>query len=568
MATLFEQLATGLDSNAFNVALSGEVGRLGEIANQSATLRDNPAGVAGFTSALAGLPTGNLPDGRDVTARLASARGALPAVTQNAAPAALDDLGRFGTLIAERLVPVLSRSIEAAKAIEALGSVEFTCPPEPSQPGDPAPPANQTPPTGQSRAQAARDQAQAVSNQIAALPSPLTPGSLLDYAVDLTNKDVRARIFPMALPLIDDVLRPLQTLGRWSAQSPAEVGGDLANSLTMLRDRLRAPAAALDARITAANGLRAPMQVAGLQTFLTDYTAAATACADALDADDAGTAATRAGTMSTAIAAFIAVRDAHAATFTALVPSAAKALEGEPDLLFDELLHLSILLETLNTGAFLTGARPPAPTDSAAAHELQEFLSPMVNFIEDLTDKLDLSAIEGGVADVARDAQQIANDIQGAFATVAQETRAAFDQVAQAIRDLPLEELNNQIKAGLDDLGTAIQTGIRDAFEPLRKALEEAIKLIADAVDQLDPEAVKATLADVVQQLTAVLRDPQVLKAVQEIRELIEKTSEVIGDLSFEPIADEVIKLIDAMTKGVKALNAAELNDALEGMLT
>ncbi|MEM1159767.1 MAG: hypothetical protein AAGJ28_02440, partial [Pseudomonadota bacterium] len=178
------------------------------------------------------------------------------------------------------------------------------------------------------------------------------------------------------------------------------------------------------------------------------------------------------------------------------------------------------------------------------------------------------SAIEGGVADVARDAQQIANDIQGAFATVAQETRAAFDQVAQAIRDLPLEELNNQIKAGLDDLGTAIQTGIRDAFEPLRKALEEAIKLIADAVDQLDPEAVKATLADVVQQLTAVLRDPQVLKAVQEIRELIEKTSEVIGDLSFEPIADEVIKLIDAMTKGVKALNSAELNDALEGMLT
>ena len=569
MTNLIERLNTGLGSASFDASLTGEVGQLIEIAQKAVALRDNPDGIAGFAASLAGLAAPNLPDGANVTGGLTTARAAIPSVTGGAAPDALADLARFGTLLAERLAPVLARTVEAAQAIEGLAKAEFHCPPAPPRPGVPTPPPAPAPATGQTRAQAAEQRAAEISNRIDQLPSPLTPGGLIDFLAGLASGQNRADVLPIPIPVFDDILFPLQTLSRWSVASPADLGADLESTLLLLRDRLGAAAAGrLDAVLSASSALQTPLRQTELASFATDYITAATAMAVALEAADTATAVARAGDLDTAITAFDALRTTQAADFTALVPGVAVSLRGVAADIHDHLLHLAVQLEPFDASVLVSGAASPEPADATTQQALRDLLAPITDFIEDLGEKLDLSAIEGAVATVATDAQAIADQITGALATVAQETRAAFAEVEQAVQALPLDDLATEIRAGITQAGDVLQSTIQDAFAPLRDAISSAIQAISDAVDGLDPEAVRAALAQVVSDITAILQDPAIKSAAEEIRKVLDQAATTAGSLSFAPITDEVIKLIDEMTQGLRALGDTDLNDALKGLLS
>ncbi len=209
----------------------------------------------------------------------------------------------------------------------------------------------------------------------------------------------------------------------------------------------------------------------------------------------------------------------------------------------------------------------PAPADAAARQALVDQLAPITDFMEDLGEKLDLSAIEGGVGTVAAEAQSIADEISGALATVAQETRAAFAEVETVIQDLPLDALATEIRNGITQVGNSIEQELQAAFAPLRDALAAAVQAVADAVGTLDPQTIADAVTDAVAQITAILQDPAVVSAAQDIRSALDQAAEAAGNLSFAPVTDEVIKLIEQMEAGLRALSDTELNDALIGML-
>ncbi|MRX51177.1 hypothetical protein GI374_12100 [Paracoccus sp. S-4012] len=568
MATLLLRLDASLDGASFDAALSGEVGRLADIARMAAQLRDNPAGVADFAAALAGLVVPALGDGAGVTAALGQARAAIPAVTAGAAPAALEELARFGMLVADRLGPILGRTVEAARAIEAVSRASFRCPPEPPPPGLPTPPPAPAPASGAGRAAEAEARAAEISTRLDQLPDPLTPAALIDFLAGLAAGGGRAEFFPMPLPVIDDVLQPLGTLAGWSLATPAEVGAEVEATLTRLRDRLAAASTArLDAATAAAAALQAPLRRAELEGFATAWITAAQAMAAALDGGDAAAAAARAAEIETALDGFDALRLAQAADFTPAATVAAMRLRTVPLEVHEHLLHLAIQLEPVDLGALMAGLPRPERADAAAQAALREALAPITDFFESLAQTLDLSVIEGEVATIAAEAQEIAETITGTLASVAQETRAAFAEVGAAVAAVPLDDLAAEVREGIGAAGDQLERAIRDAFAPAREALAAAIGAIAQAVDALDPEAVGAALADAVAAVAGVLEDPEVLGALAEIRGAIDQAADAAGSLSFAPLTDEVIALIEAMTEGLRALGDTELNAAIQGVL-
>lgn len=570
MTNLLQQITEGLDGGGFDLALNGEIGKLVEIGRLAADLGENPDGIGDFAAALGSLVVSNLPDGGDVQSGLGDAQAAIPSVTGNAAPDALADLERFATLITDDLVPLLARTVDAARAIEGIAKAEFVCPPDPAPAAiptpTPAPPPE--PASGANRAAVARDRATDISSRIDMLPSPLTPAALIEFLMNVVKDTNRVTAFPISVPFVDDMLLPLHTLSRWSLSTPAEVGTELEASLTVLRDRLSiATSGSVTRATTGAIALETPLRVANLQSFATDYVASATAMAVALEADDPATAAGEAATLDGHIATFETLRGTQALDFTALVPAANAALAALALDVHDRLLHLAAQLETLDAGVFVASLGTPEVADAAAEQALRETLQPIVDFVEDLSEKLDLSTIEGGVGTVATEAQGIADDISGALTTVAQETRAAFAEVETAVAALPMDDLANDMRAAITDAGNALQSEITGAFAPLRDALASAIQTISDAIDSLDPQAVTDAVTQAIADITAILQDPAIVSAANEIRAGLDDAAEAAGSLSFAPVTDEVIKLIEQMEAGLRSLDDTELNDALMGLL-
>jgi hypothetical protein len=576
MATLFDRLSVSLDGGGFSVALGTQVGQFAAIAEQAANLGANPAGLGDFAAGLAGLSIPALPAGAQITAGLNGALGAIPAVVDGAAPDALGELGRFGDLVATRLTPLLAATVAVARGIEGLAGAQFRCPPPPAA-GAPAPapptppppvPAPASPPPGPARLAVANDRAAEISTFLDSLPDPLTPGAVLNLLVSIGSGKTRAATFPIVIPIFEDLVQPLSVLGQWSEATSAQVGAMLAETLTMLRDRLRqASTLRLGAALAGPVSLLAQLHATELGTFATAYLAAGSALADALTAGNAAAATARAGDLNAAVAAFETVRTAMATPFTDKVPAADARLRAAPADVLDSLLHLAIQIEPVNPSSFLP-AGAGAPPDPEAAQQLADLLEPITNFLEDLAAKLDLSAITAGVGGVATDCRAIADSINEALTAVAQETRAAFAQVEDVVRELPFDDLANEMRAGIEAAGDALQAAVRSAFEPFREAVASAVGAISDAVDGVDPEAVKDALAQAVAEIAAVLHDPEIESAVAEIRSVLDAATEAAGNLSFAPVTDEVIALIAKMADGLRAVANAELNDALKGLLS
>lgn len=572
MPTLIEQLSTGLSTDGLTSVLGTQAGQLGQIVSMVAGLADSPpTSVGDFATRLTALAVPNLPNGQAVSGALGSASTALPADFSAATGGAVAEIGRFTDLVTTQLVPLLSGAVAVAKAVESLGGATFRCPPQVAA-GAPPPPPPPPPPPGQSagsqRLAAATERSQQVATLLALLPAPLNAGSLIERLVLLASGSLPSSLVAPGLPMLDDVIGPVKTLATWSGLSAADLGTDLLGTLTTLRDRIRAAGPdRLAPVLTDAAALQTPLRVGQLDTFLTEYLTQGTAVAVALEGADPATAVLRAGDLDTAIQGFETLRATMAADFTSLVPAVAASLARVANDIMGQLLHLVVQLEPLDPGALLTGLTQATPASDEQLQEFLAILAPITNFLEDVAEKLDFSTIEGGVATVATEASDIADKVRGALANVAIDVRAAFAQVQDAVAGIGLDALGTEMRAAITQAGDALEAAITTAFAPLQQALATAIQAISDAVDALDFGAVTTALSDAVSQVTGILQDPAVTNAINEIRSALQEVTDTISTLSFSPVTDQVIALIEEMQKGLTALENTDLNDALKGML-
>ena len=201
---------------------------------------------------------------------------------------------------------------------------------------------------------------------------------------------------------------------------------------------------------------------------MTEYLTQAAAMAAALEAGDPATAALHAADLDTAVAGFETLRATMAADFTALVPVVARGLAAAPGDMLDQLLHLVVQLEPLNPGALLTEVQPPVPAPPEELQAFRDVLAPIIDFLEDLTGLLDFSALEGGVATVAAEAQAIAGRVRDALNDVVIDVRAAFAQVEAAVAGIGLDALAAEMRAAIAQAGDAIE---QRSPTPLRRCV-------------------------------------------------------------------------------------------------
>lgn len=568
MTTILDRLAAELDTGPLDLTLSTQVGLLDDVAGLVAGMVDTPpSAVDDFAARLAALSAPALPDGGEATTALAALQAELPTDASAATAGALAEIARFSTLIGTELEPLLRGAVEVARSVESLVQAEFRCPPDAA--ASAAHPDSETGSRGAGRLAAAQDIAERVDTVLTALPTPITAAALIEQVLGRATSVRQDFLGSVTIPLLDDVTQPLQTLVQWSEMTEQQLQDHLRESLLLLRDRLRAAGAErIDTAVAAAAALQTPMRAPDLTGFGTAYVEAASAMQTALAASDSTAAALHAADLDVAIAEFETVRAAMATDFTAAVPGAVAALTQAPDRMLGALLHLVTQLEPVDPRAALLGVGMPTTAPPEAAAEIQATLAPMLDFLEDLVEKLDFSAIEGGVAAVAAQAQTLADAVNAALADVLRDLRAAFARVETAVARIDLEALASEVRSGIVAAGEALRDAISGGVAPLRDGLAGAVDALSDAVDALDFSAIQTALDDVVASVADILQDPAVVSAVADVRTLLDDVSSTLRQLSFAPVTDEVVTLIEAMTQGLRSATQTDLNDALKAALT
>lgn len=579
MPTVFDRLTVSVDTGGLDASVAAQVQQLAEAARLGANLIDNPpTGVQDFVAQIAGLAAPTFSVSGSVSDAFSGALDVLPADLGSVTGGAIGELGRFTVLIETGLMPLLQRAVIAARSLEALASIDLRCPP-----GGDAGAANGgdgetgtgtgeegAAATGAERFQAASNQLAQIDGLLAMLPEPLTVGSLIDMLFAIGTGARTNNFADFNIPLLDDMIEPIQTASRWSAMTPAEVGVHIRSSMEALRDRLNASAMAVVDTLTAeAAALETPLRRPELETFAQTYLAALGDLRAAVDAEDLATIAARSTDLDAAIAGFETLRGTMQADFTGLVPGLRRRLLASPAGMFDSLSNLVLTLEPTNPAAALTQQLTPQPPPEAeAVEQFRRVLDAISNVIQDLVEVLDFSAIESDVAGVASEAQEIAGAVSAALTDVALDVRAAFQEVGDAVASADLDDLAAAVRGEITAAGDALEAALVDGFAPMRDGLSDAVQALSDALDGFDPQAVVTALEDVIQAIAGVLTSSEVQGAIETVRSAIEQISETLETLSFAPITDEVITLIEKMTEGLRALGDTDLNDALKGLLS
>ena len=572
MPTVMERLTVTVDTGGLDQQIAGQIDALQQaIALAGPLLEGKTPDINTLIGSLGAL-RGPAFDSAGFNGALSGALSLVPSdITSVVAPVA----GRFGemaTLVDGQLKPLLERAVDTARAIQQLlsmrlgcvdgiaGATTSTAPPPPPAEGEPPPP---------TRVAVAAQQIQQLDTVLSGLPASIDAATLVQLLLTFLASKPRDRFFRLNVPVVDDFLDPLQTLAAWSLLDDEAVAAHVVTSILAVSARVRESAAqpladlALSLNATVPQWRRAALSAAadGIATNLTALDAA-------LEAGDAGAAATALTALNAALDGYDALRLAMAGDVLAVAPALRVRLTSSPMDMLDALTHLLMLVEPSNVAARLTNLLPPPqPVPAEAIQEIQDAVQPVIDWLNEVTGLLDFGGVQTEIAAVAADARALAADIESELTGVGVRVQAAFAEVGDAIAAIGLADLRNQLSEQIAEFGDQIEREINRAFEPARDGATAAIGAVSDALDAFDPAVIVNALQDVVDGIAGVLSGPDVAAAIDQVRQAVDAVVEALRSLSFQPVTDEVVALIEEMRKGLKAIIDKELNDATKAAL-
>ncbi len=570
MPTVIERIGS-VDTGGLEQQLAAQVGALRQAIALAGPLLDGKTPDIGtLTGRLGGLRTPSF-DGSSFRVALDQA----VSLTPGDLTAVVGPLGsRFAemtTLVEERLTPLLRDAVAAARAIQHLLNVRLGCldgirnaRPSPA-PGEPAP--GDPPPPG--RVAVAAQQVAQVDAVLSQLPDTVDAGVLLQLLLMLLGSKPRDRFFAINLPVVDDLLEPLQTLAAWATLDQDGVAAHMAASIDALTARIRQSAPLPLADLAATLDTLAPQWRAGALASATDAIAdGMTALEDALRNADEAAAATLLTAVNAAIDDYEAIRAAMSADVLPAVPSLHAVPALSPAALADHMTHLLVLLEPTNVTARLAPLLPQVePIAPEAMEAVRNAVQPLIDWLQDITGLLDFGAAQDGIADVAADARALAADIESGLTSVTLEVQAAFAAVSEALDGVGLDDLRAQLATQIAQFGDQVRRDVAQAFAPARDGTRTAITAVSNALDAFDPSSIVDALQKVVDEIAGVLNGDDVQRAIGNVKEAVDDVAEALRSLSFQPVTDEVVALIGQMKAGLQAIIDTDINDATKAAL-
>ncbi len=128
--------------------------------------------------------------------------------------------------------------------------------------------------------------------------------------------------------------------------------------------------------------------------------------------------------------------------------------------------------------------------------------------------------------------------------------------------------LVDDLQDAIDDFQATLADELQTLFAPVRDAVSDIIENISDGVDSFDPADIIAALQDAIEAVAGVLEHPEVLSAMNAIRDALDQTAQALDAVSFSAVTDPVIAEIDKLTAIFEELDTSQLSTPLQLSLT
>lgn len=573
MPTVIERLNVSVSSGGLEQELTAQIGALQQAIALAGPLIDGKTpDISTLISRLGALRSPAFDGGGSFSTALSQATALVPADIGSVVAPIGGRFAEMATLVDERLKPLLQNAVKAAQGIQQLLNMRLGCldgvaggsgsatPPPPPPPGEPAPPG---------RAAIAAQQVAQFEEVLGVLPASIDASVLLQLLLMVLGSKPRDRFFALNLPVVDDLIDPLQTLAAWTVLDAAGVAAHMVASIDTLSTRVRESAALplADLAVTL-NALAPQWRRAPLSTASDAIADGMTALEAALRTADAAAATTLLASLNSALDDYDALRLAMNGDVLPAVPALRDRLAVSPALLLDSLTHVLVLLEPTNVAARVTSLIPPfQPVPPEAVQAARDAVQPVIDWLRDLIELLDFGAAQAEIADVATEARALAADIESGLTGVALDVQSAFAGVGDAVAGIGLDDLRNQLSTQIAQFGEQVQRDVEQALAPAREGTHAAIDAVSGALDEFDPAVIVDALQEVVDAIAGVLNGADVQAAIDSVRQAVDAVVEALKSLSFQPVTDEVVGLIEAMKDGLKAIIDTDLNDATKAAL-
>jgi hypothetical protein len=559
--TLSARLDASLEGGTLSVQVDAQVAKLGTVLTLVQRLAtDPPREVGDLEAALGAIPLPDLGLPADLAGRVAGLATAVPADPAGVIAPLLGRLESIGTDFGGALGQRLAAVLAVTERVHALTRIDVDC--GRLAVGAPGGGAGDGTGSGGGGAggaaprSATRETVAGANAVLDGLPDPLDVRGLFAWIHERTTLRRDHPLLPAVIPLLDEVRDPVGTLLEWEALDGPGIRAHMIASIGEAEAFLRGLADRATADLAADLATRAAaVPAADLVRIATDMQAALVALRAAATAGDPGGAGTAAADLNALLDEYDALRPPLAAGPLAHAADVGRRIRAVPAQLEEAVAHA---IGLLGTGGSLL-ALLPAGLEAPGVAGLERWLVGIGDWLQDVADALDVESIRAPLAEVADGARDVADGLDEGIAALTIEVQGLFGELEQLLDRIDVAGATADLEAAIDRMRDELVVRIAQAAAPARDALAAAVTAIDDAVQAFDPAAVTGALEQAVQAVAGVLTDPAVAVAIAQVRGVLETATSQIEALSFAPVTDQVVDVIEDVTAALASIDPGVL---------
>ncbi len=588
MPTLFARMDAGLEGNDVSLRLTTQVGNLTAVATTVADLINSPPqSIGDLLRSLQELPLPDVRVGGDLAATLSRLQQAVPTDLSSVTGTLTVGLEQLQTHVNNEILAALREAIEATLAIDRLAQTDVLCADaggsgvgEAGENGASGNAGNGTGsgnggsaggssgsggPSSAPPTPAAIHQANAALDR---LPSPLNVETFLAWLYQGTDIPARDAILPIPLPVVDDLRDPLDTLLTWWAMDAAQIRGHLADTLSHVEAFVRAGVdGALSPLVADLNRTAGSLQTTALTQVADGLTTRLGELRAAIAAGDLSGVGPTVAAMNALLDQYETVRSTLQADVLGELTTLTERLSLLPGDLEAGMGHVvSVLRPNGSLGQIneLFASLPESPNTDETIAALEDRLTAFADWLQDLLDKIDLTAVQRAMETAAHGARSLVDGLDESLVTVTLEAQNLFSEVEALLNQVDTEAIARQVEAAIERFRSELIQQLTALFAPVRNVIGQEITTISQGVDAFDPEDIIEALRQAIQTLTGILQDPAVIAAVNEARDALNAVTRQLEALSFAPLTDQVIAAIEEVTEALRDMDTSKLDAALQ----
>ncbi len=578
MGSLFDLLGSVTDGLDIDGAIGGQAGQFLQIVEVVGQLVDNPPNdVAGYFTHLQelALPTLNFGSALGNTfsqltpALQGGIGGLINPITQAMQGLQSNAQGGLGDKVAPLLLAITQ--LKTVLNSDWSGGLVAThvspaAPPAPPVPGDA--PTLPTPPATPEILQPAQiTRAKALADD---LPADMSVKALLIWLQARIGTARPDYFYFRAIPLVDDLRDPLDSLVRWDGLTGAQLAQEFSTTLQLvatLIGQLTSGVVVAPFAGQAATAIGALPDTA-LNTQATALANALQALQTAVGAADTAAIATHLATAQAAITALDGVGDTldtHATALAALT----KNLKDLPSALETCIGRLLVLLMPRATWADLASVVAGGPVsvpDNALTSTLEQFCKTIEDFLKNLLGAIDIGPVTAPITAAVNQIKDGIAQLEQALVQLTSNAHAQFEQAQDAINAVGLTAVVQQAEEAMDAAIAQIQQLLGQGLQPAIDGLATAVDAIDDALESFDPEQLAQPVKDVMDGIKGIFEAPELADALEQLKKLKELAKQ-LEDLSFTPVANDVIKGIDSIKAALAKIDSANLSSPMPDLI-